>query len=446
MTAQGQPSPGAGADLLEAARFYPTLGWRVFPLHTPVFMNGVVACSCKYRDRCKPNHIGKHPRTPNGFYAATLSADQVERFWSEHPDANIGVRTGAASDLIVIDIDPRNGGDDTFSDLLRRLGPLPVTVECLTGGGGRHLLLKYMGRTPKELGPGVEVKSDGGYVVAPPSLHRSRNRYAWELSAHPEEVAVAQLPEPWKAEMRLQLQIQMRNNQNAKSENAARDPSEPPVPPVSPVTLSAPVLPSGSGSEPVLALPQDVAALIERTLPDRPGQRRSKLGLFARGLKFDLGRAGADTATLRGWVRCWHDLAWPRTSRAKGVDDSWFDFQSWWVDAKIPLETSRASEAFAIAEAGRPWQELADRYDDVRLRHLVAGCREMQRLHGSTPFVLTCRTAAALIGLHGENGHVRANRWLLGLEREGVLKCAFRGKPGRGGRDTANKFLYLGAP
>lgn len=90
-----------------------------------------------------------------------------------------------------MDIDPRHGGDDTLLQLEQDNGKLPDTVESLTGGGGRHIFLKHPGgrisndQTGQTFGAGIDVRADGGYVVAPPSNHISGIEYMWEASSEP---------------------------------------------------------------------------------------------------------------------------------------------------------------------------------------------------------------------------------------------------------------------
>ena len=175
---------------LETALVYASRGWPVFPVHTPTGAE----CSCG-----KPNceHAGKHPRTKHGFHDATTDQTTIQRWWTRWPDANIGIATGAASGLVVLDVDPRHGGDETLADLERKHGSLPNTVECLTGGGGRHIYFAHPGGQVKSrtIAPGVDVKADGGYIVAPPSVHASGRRYEWEVSSRPDDTLVA--PPKW---------------------------------------------------------------------------------------------------------------------------------------------------------------------------------------------------------------------------------------------------------
>lgn len=172
-------------------------GWAVLPLHWPVWPepDGPVRCSCG--DIACVANLGKHPRTRRGFKDATTDEAAIRAWWTERPDANIGVPTGAASGIVVVDVDPRHGGHHSLEDLEGEHGPLPHTVEQQTGGGGRHLLFAHPGgliRCRTNLLPGIDLKADGGYIVVEPSLHKSGRRYVWELSSRPGEVAIARMP------------------------------------------------------------------------------------------------------------------------------------------------------------------------------------------------------------------------------------------------------------
>jgi len=109
---------------------------------------------------------------------------------------------------VALDIDPRNGGDGSIDELELHYGPLPETVESRTGGGGRHLLFRNPGvPLRKGLGagfPGVDLKADGGYIVAPPSIHPTGAAYAWHLD--PGETELANLPE-WLLDLARQPEL-----------------------------------------------------------------------------------------------------------------------------------------------------------------------------------------------------------------------------------------------
>lgn len=183
------------ATPLAAALSYASRGWPVFPVHG--IRSQGAQCTCGRRDCGSP---GKHPRTENGLKDATLDERTIRGWWQRWPDAGVAIATGHG--LVVIDVDVHKGGDDSLVDARRLLGELPDTVEVVTGSGGRHIYLHApegasVRCSAGQLGPGLDVRADGGYVVAPPSLHASGRRYAWELSGDPDDVGVAPLPDGW---------------------------------------------------------------------------------------------------------------------------------------------------------------------------------------------------------------------------------------------------------
>jgi hypothetical protein len=148
-----------------------------------------------------PVRPDKKPYTGHGFKDAMTDTAAIAAAWTRWPEAGVGMPTGAASGLIVIDIDPRHGGDVTLDECQKRFGPLPHTVESLTGGGGRHLFFRYPGKpipcSAGRLGSGLDVRADGGYVVLPPSHHESGRTYEWEGSSTLGDLEVAELPAAW---------------------------------------------------------------------------------------------------------------------------------------------------------------------------------------------------------------------------------------------------------
>jgi hypothetical protein len=190
-------------DLCGAALAYAARGWPVFPLHAPDERG---RCSC---GDAACGDVGKHPRTAHGFKDATTDPEAIRRWWARWPDANIGLPAEAAG-LAVLDIDPRHGGDDSRAAFEAEHGALPATVESLTGGGGRHLCFRHPGGrvASRAIAPGLDIKADGGYIVAPPSRHASGRRYAWEVSSHPEDVPLAPLPPALLSRVRAQAKRQ----------------------------------------------------------------------------------------------------------------------------------------------------------------------------------------------------------------------------------------------
>lgn len=183
------------AHLLDFALAYARLGWQVFPLHW-VKPNG--KCSCNKEHEDNPNNIGKHPITRSGLKDATTNPDKIGEWWTRWKYANVGIRTGAESDILVVDIDPRHNGEESLLTLIDKYGELPETPEVLTGSNGRHLFFAYpTDRTAGSrngLEAGVDIKADGGYVVAAPSLHVLKRQYRWIDGRKPGQVFLAEAP------------------------------------------------------------------------------------------------------------------------------------------------------------------------------------------------------------------------------------------------------------
>jgi hypothetical protein len=177
-------------DPARAALSYAAAGWQVIPLHS--IRDG--ACTCGKADCARP---GKHPRTKNGLKDGTTDSTVIERWWRQWANANIGVTTGAVSGIVALDIDPRHSGDESLKAFIHEHGELPATVEAVTGGGGAHLFFMHPGGTVKNrtgLLLGIDVRGDGGYIVAPPSAHISGGQYRWRDGHAPLQIKVAAIP------------------------------------------------------------------------------------------------------------------------------------------------------------------------------------------------------------------------------------------------------------
>lgn len=164
------------------ALHYARMGFPVFPVYEPSAMG---VCSCGKTD-CK----GKHPRTPNGCTDATIDAKTVREWWIKWPKANIGIVTGAKSGLSVVDLDGPEGISSG-----KRLG-LRSTVSVLTGNGEQLYYADPNGllsNSVKKLSAGVDTRGNGGYILAPPSLHPNGKRYAW-MKTPLSRTALAPLP------------------------------------------------------------------------------------------------------------------------------------------------------------------------------------------------------------------------------------------------------------
>lgn len=150
----------ADNPLLLAALWCAQRGWPVFP------------CAAKK----------KRPLTKHGFKDATCDKAQIVQWWTNTPNANIGIATGDGAGLVVLDIDPRNGGDESLAALERVNGPLPSTLMAETGGGGRHFFLQLPPGSSarcRVAAEGIDFKATGGYVIGAGSVHPSGGVYRW---------------------------------------------------------------------------------------------------------------------------------------------------------------------------------------------------------------------------------------------------------------------------
>ena len=177
------------------------LGLSVFPLQgMRINRTGALVCTCG-SPKCE--HPGKHPLpalAPNGLKNATTCADTVERWFSQARLANVGLATGP---IIVLDVDPRHGGDESLSQLEAEHGPLPLTWRVFTGGGGEHIFflqpdgieIRNSAGDRGGLAPGLDIRGVGGYVVAPASPHASGRSYEWSVDQPPDETPLAPMPD-----------------------------------------------------------------------------------------------------------------------------------------------------------------------------------------------------------------------------------------------------------
>ncbi len=154
----GAQSTASTVDLMSNALAYARVGLDVLPL-TPG---------------------GKTPLgalVPHGKDDASHDAEQVRDGWVQCPDANIGIRPAVG--VVVVDVDPRNGGASALVTLTRPHGGMSPTWTAWTGGGGLHAWYRIAGPLRARLCNGVDLKHHAGYVVVPPSLHSSGKRYVW---------------------------------------------------------------------------------------------------------------------------------------------------------------------------------------------------------------------------------------------------------------------------
>lgn len=166
---------------------YQEYGWPVIPLHNPIKEG---KCSC-LRAAC--SSPAKHPRTLKGSKDASFDPSITQKWWKMWPTSNVGIATGSKSKLLVVDVDPRHGGDKSWSAWSYQ-NEIAETLKCFTGGGGFHLYFSTDKIIKNKVGllPGVDVRGEDGYVVAPGSYHISGTQYQW--ASEPSLNSVLPLP------------------------------------------------------------------------------------------------------------------------------------------------------------------------------------------------------------------------------------------------------------
>jgi len=184
------PSSGPAPEpfFLPAALVYKQHGLAVFPVHT--ILHG--QCGCGNPTCSNP---GKHPRPPHGFKDATTDESRIRDWSTRWPDANIAIATGTVSGIVVLDIDLRHGGQASLDAWVRQYGPLPLTVRARSGSGGPHLYFvapAVLLQSRAGVATGIDIRAEGGYIVAPPSRHISGGTYQWECP--PDTTPLAPLP------------------------------------------------------------------------------------------------------------------------------------------------------------------------------------------------------------------------------------------------------------
>jgi hypothetical protein len=198
---------------LSTALAFAKRDFAVFPVTWPVAENGHLVCSCgKHKRGPEPcPSPAKHPcgrYAPHGLLSATTESGIIKSWWGLNArEANLGVCTDK---LVVIDLDPRHGSEESLAELDKLGFEFPHTWRSLTDGGGEHIIyaapegveissFSAEQMTDPPLGRGIDVRARGGYIVAPPSRHISGRYYAWSVDHHPADVPLA-LPPDWLIE------------------------------------------------------------------------------------------------------------------------------------------------------------------------------------------------------------------------------------------------------
>lgn len=172
------------ADFRTSALEYAAMGWPVFPLAAGMKIPAIGSA-----------------KGGKGVKDATTDVEVIAKWARDYPNANVGLACGEIAGFVVIDLDPRNGADKTLAALATKGRGFPDCPAARTGGGGAHLLFRHDARvinSKNKIGPGIDVKTTGGYIVAAPSFVKQPNdshgdgHYRW--IKHPRDVPVPRLP------------------------------------------------------------------------------------------------------------------------------------------------------------------------------------------------------------------------------------------------------------
>ena len=157
--------------------YYTNNNWPIFPIYSP----NHTKCSCNNPNCPSP---AKHPLTHNGFYSATTNTALISYWLQKYPNCNWSIATGRQSNLVVIDVDVLKNGAESIKTF-----KIPITYTVLTGNGYHYyfkLPPKYHNlRSFNAILPGVDIKANFGYVIAPPSIHINGHQYETYLSVPP---------------------------------------------------------------------------------------------------------------------------------------------------------------------------------------------------------------------------------------------------------------------
>jgi hypothetical protein len=263
---QSLTPPSGQATALDWALYYASRGWSVVPVRRGE----------------------KVPALPWAQFQHRRADNAEITDWFRDPTMGIGIVTGAISGLFVVDFDGEEGAA-THARLAAALGAAPT---ALTGGGGTHMLFRHPGhRVPTRKGilPGLDIRGDGGFIVAPPSLHASGRAYAWDVDAHPDDVAIHDAPASFLATI------------------CADAPTSPDH--MAPVTRApGPLGLPGNVADGRETYMRNTVLAVARDLADRLGRLPTEAELFEEGWPqyrdhVDLSRPGRGEAEFRAKVR-----------------------------------------------------------------------------------------------------------------------------------------------
>jgi hypothetical protein len=360
---------------------YAKRGWKVF--------------------RCAPG-TKKPTAESHGFKDATSDAMTIERWWSDRIVWNVAIATGQPSGFFVVDADLHKPGCE-FS----QLDPLPKTYTVHTPSGGQHLYFRQPHRLAiksgnDKLGRFVDVKSDGGYVLAPPSVFEG-GQYRITNA-----VTLASAPE-W-----LLSRLCSASEADITARSRAKEPVNNDL----------------SDSVHSVTLPASLLEAVKRAIPQHLHQNNGSLFLLSRSLltlERSLGRKLTFSENMEAF-----DL-WHQEVSASGLlrpgqpkEQYMSEFANARRCARVALGDDPTTQAWLRAQS-QPLPPEAGVWESQERKLLVALCYQIDLTANGQRWFLSCRDAARLVLPSDPKGFVKANRWLNEFVGLGILEIVERG-------------------
>jgi hypothetical protein len=461
-------------SVLDAALMYAQRGYRVLRVYG-VDRHG--KCLCRRRSNCpKP---GKHPVGTEWQHKATTDIKTIKTWFADPEKYNIGLLTGKESGIIVVDVDPRHGGEESFRELLKQGSISKNTPVQKTGGNGYHVVLQPPGdcryKSESSVMPGIDIRADGnGMIVVWPSRHHTGGQYRWVEKRSLFDLSPPPFPNEWKHLIH-------------KSSDKSR-----PAPELgSSVTPEAPTYggqgvdtetqdtqdthdthdtqetqethcsgrqgqrADDSAPEPLHQVPSMECweRIIERTLPERWGQRHERLWAVTREL---VAIHGPDPMPHRKeieqFVGQWYRTALERkvSMGMHSLDECVARVLDSWEDVRLPAGTGPVTDAFRKAKDIAPHPACERLLFGSRLRGILVGaCAQLASQSTSTSprqFFLSCRTAATAlqqVGVLGDDGepysYQEVNKAINACVKRGILRLITKGSM----KDGASVYEFI---
>jgi hypothetical protein len=431
--------------------------WNVFPC-TQVTNTGY--CSCRQKEKC--GSPGKHPRIKNWQDHATTDPDQIKVWWKKWGDANIGIATGAESNLVVLDFDPRHGGLQTLKDLVDQYPEIKNTFRVATGGGGWHLYFTHPAESTKtcsDILPGMDIRGTGGLVIGPGSIHESGKPYQIENADDPIPLPAGLLPLCLKqtyARTYEGTEEQRKNNLGSTEEQLKQ------IGEGSTGSKKNPALRDLDFNSLTDEQKTGISKAVERSIPDAPARRNRLTLTLARWLLAVPGiDKTIDPESLRPIVKRWHDMALTSAEKHRFTIKSSFnqtmdDFRYSFANAKCPMNTTMSGVVANISDEIREHNipdtvkscgESLGYTDDRDVMTLISLCWHLHQLWEIEGFPLASRSAATaleVIGTSEPRSFQWVSRTMTHLERDKVIRCLHRVP--KGTRGKANTYLWTWTP